>query len=81
MIDEFPEVMEIHRVSGDIDYMLRVVVADMAAFNEFYRRLTGRLRYQERDLKVRDGNDRASTVYPLPGRATGSGAFGRIYRP
>jgi len=33
------EVVEFHRMAGDVDYMLRVVVADMAAFDAFYKRL------------------------------------------
>ncbi|MGD9844829.1 MAG: Lrp/AsnC family transcriptional regulator [Variibacter sp.] len=34
-----PEVMEFYRMAGDVDYMLRVVVADMAAYDQFYKRL------------------------------------------
>lgn len=34
-----PEVLEFHRMAGDIDYMLRVAVPDMAAFDAFYKRL------------------------------------------
>src|SRR5437762_6872537 len=34
-----PEVVEVHRMAGDIDYMLRVAVEDMAAFDSFYREL------------------------------------------
>lgn len=34
-----PEVMEFHRMAGDVDYLLRVVVADMAAYDHFYKRL------------------------------------------
>ena len=35
-----PEIVECWRLGGDVDYLLRVVVADMAAFDSFYRRLT-----------------------------------------
>ncbi|MDB6180269.1 Lrp/AsnC family transcriptional regulator [Paracoccus fistulariae] len=35
-----PEVMEAFRMAGEMDYLLRVAVADMAAFDDFYRRLT-----------------------------------------
>lgn len=38
-ITEFPEVIEFYRMSGDIDYLLRVVVPDMAAYDGFYKRL------------------------------------------
>src|ERR1700744_699180 len=34
-----PEVMEFYRMAGNVDYMLRVVVADMAAYDAFYKRL------------------------------------------
>jgi Lrp/AsnC family transcriptional regulator len=34
-----PEVMELYRMAGDVDYMLRVAVADMAAYDAFYKRL------------------------------------------
>ena len=33
-----PEVAECWRMGGDVDYLLRVVVADMAAYDGFYRR-------------------------------------------
>lgn len=41
----FPEVVELYRMSGDIDYLMRVVVPDMAAYDAFYKRLI-----QELDL-------------------------------
>ena len=34
------EVMDFYRMAGDIDYMLRVVVPDTAAYDGFYKRLT-----------------------------------------
>ena len=34
-----PEVLEVHRMAGDIDYLLRVAVPDMTAFDTFYREL------------------------------------------
>jgi Lrp/AsnC family transcriptional regulator len=34
-----PEVMELYRMAGDVDYMLRVAVADMAAYDGFYKRM------------------------------------------
>ena len=36
-----PEVMEFYRMAGDVDYMLRVVVSDMSAYDGFYKRLIG----------------------------------------
>ena len=39
VVAKFPEVLEFYRMSGDIDYLLRVVVPDIAAFDLFYKRL------------------------------------------
>ena len=36
-----PEVMEFHRMAGEVDYMLKLIVSDMEAFDEFYKRLIG----------------------------------------
>ena len=38
--ESIPEVVEFYRMSGDIDYLLRVVVPDIAAYDTVYKRLT-----------------------------------------
>lgn len=43
VIQEFPEVIEFYRMSGDVDYLLRVVVPDIAAYDAFYKRLITRI--------------------------------------
>ncbi|HCL74774.1 MAG TPA: transcriptional regulator, partial [Pseudomonas sp.] len=35
----FEEVVEFYRMSGEWDYMLRVVVSDIAAYDRFYKKL------------------------------------------
>jgi len=42
-IKEFPEITAIWRMAGDIDYLLRVVVRDMDAYDAFYKRLIKRV--------------------------------------
>ena len=39
IVTALPEVLEFYRMAGDVDYMLRVVVPDMAAYDLFYKRL------------------------------------------
>ena len=39
VVQEFPEVVEFYRMSGEIDYLLRVVVPDIAAYDAVYKRL------------------------------------------
>jgi len=38
-VGAMPEVMEFYRMAGDVDYMLRVVVPDIAGYDAFYKRL------------------------------------------
>jgi Lrp/AsnC family transcriptional regulator len=38
-VNAFTEVVEFYRMSGDIDYLLRVVVPDIGAYDRFYQRL------------------------------------------
>ena len=40
---EIPEVVEFYRMSGEIDYLLRVVVPDIAAYDAVYKRLIERV--------------------------------------
>lgn len=35
----FPEVIELYRMSGEVDYLIHVVVPDIPAFDGFYKRL------------------------------------------
>ena len=39
-----PEVFEFYRMSGDVDYMLKLRVADIAAYDRVYKRLIGSVR-------------------------------------
>ncbi|HET6182348.1 MAG TPA: Lrp/AsnC family transcriptional regulator [Acetobacteraceae bacterium] len=41
VIAGMPEVVDAWRMSGDVDYLLHVVVPDIAAYDGFYRRLIG----------------------------------------
>ena len=40
-VEVIPEVVEFYRMSGEVDYMLRVVVPDVAAYDRIYKRLIG----------------------------------------
>ncbi len=42
-ISEFPEVAEFYRMSGQVDYMLRVVVPDIERYDAFYKKLISRI--------------------------------------
>lgn len=38
-VESFPEVVEFYRMSGQVDYLLRVVVPDIDAYDVFYKKL------------------------------------------
>ena len=38
-VADIPQVVEFYRMSGDIDYLLRVVVPDIAAYDAIYKKL------------------------------------------
>jgi Lrp/AsnC family transcriptional regulator len=39
VVAAIPEVVEVYRMSGDIDYLLRVVVPDIAGYDAVYKKL------------------------------------------
>ena len=43
VISRLPEVVGFYRMSGQIDYLLKVVVPDIAAYDSFYKRLVGEI--------------------------------------
>ena len=43
LIAEFPEVVEFYRMSGKVDYLLKVVVPDIEAYDAFYKKLVARI--------------------------------------
>ncbi|WP_319771891.1 Lrp/AsnC family transcriptional regulator [Breoghania sp.] len=43
VIREFPEVVEFYRMAGSVDYLLRVVVPDIGAYDVFYKKLIAKI--------------------------------------
>ena len=43
IISEFPEVVEFYRMSGQVDYLLKVVVPDIEAYDSFYKKLVAKI--------------------------------------
>lgn len=42
-VSSFPEVVEFYRMSGDVDYLLKVAVPDIKAYDRFYQQLIARV--------------------------------------
>lgn len=64
-----PEVMEVYRMAGDIDYMLRVAVADMAEYDAFYKRLIALAPMKNVTSRFAMERIKHTTAYPLHPRA------------
>ena len=62
---DFPEVVELYRMSGDIDYLLRVVVPDIAAYDAFYRRLIERIEIADVSSSFAMEQIKYTTALPL----------------
>ena len=61
-----PEVMEFYRMAGDVDYMLRVVVADMAAYDAFYKKLIGTIPLKNVTSRFAMERIKSTTAYQVP---------------
>jgi Lrp/AsnC family transcriptional regulator len=77
-VAEMPEVLEFHRMAGDVDYMLRVVVTDMIAFDEFYKRLIAIAPL--RNVVSRFAMERIKTTTALPLETSAANATARRER-
>jgi Lrp/AsnC family transcriptional regulator len=64
-VSAMPEVMDLYRMAGEVDYQLRVVVHDMAAYDAFYKRLTGAVALKNVTSRFAMERIKASTAYPI----------------
>jgi Lrp/AsnC family transcriptional regulator len=65
-VTAWPEVMEFHRMAGDIDYMLRVAVPNMQAYDAFYKRLIDTMPLKNVTSRFAMERIKSTTAYPLP---------------
>jgi Lrp/AsnC family transcriptional regulator len=66
VITAMPEVMEFYRMAGDVDYLLHVAVANMAAFDDFYRKLISLIPLKNVTSRFAMERVKVTTAYPLP---------------
>jgi Lrp/AsnC family transcriptional regulator len=64
-VSAMPEVMDFYRMAGETDYMLRVVVADMAEFDSFYKRLIATAPLKNVTSRFAMERLKQTTAYPL----------------
>jgi Lrp/AsnC family transcriptional regulator len=61
-----PEVMEFYRMAGDVDYMLRVVVPDIAGYDTFYKKLIGTVPLKNVTSRFAMEKIKSTTSLPIP---------------
>lgn len=64
-VSGFPEVVEMHRMAGDIDYMLRIVTRDIAAYDGFYKRLIAAVPLKNVSSRFSMERIKSTTALPL----------------
>jgi len=65
-VGAMPEVMEFYRMAGDVDYMLRVVVADMASYDVFYKKLISAVPLKNVTSRFAMEKIKSVTALPVP---------------
>jgi Lrp/AsnC family transcriptional regulator len=65
-VSAMPEVIEFYRMAGDVDYMLRVVVADMRSYDVFYRKLIGSVALKNVTSRLAMEKIKSVTALPVP---------------
>ena len=65
LVTDYSEIVEVHRMAGEVDYLLKVMVQDMAAFDQFYLEFTRRLPCRNVTSKFSMEVIRATTVLPI----------------
>src|SRR5258707_951685 len=65
-VTAMPEVMEFHRMAGDIDYMLRVAVPNMQAYHPLYKKLIDTMPLKKVTSRFPMERIKSTTAHALP---------------
>jgi len=65
-VSAFPEVVDFYRMSGEYDYLLRVIVKDIAAYDDFYKRFIEVTSLNDVTSSFAMEEIKRSTQLPLP---------------
>jgi Lrp/AsnC family transcriptional regulator len=68
-VGAMPEVMEFYRMAGDVDYMLRVVVPDIAGYDTFYKKLISTVQLKNVTSRFAMERIKSTTALPIPAPA------------
>jgi Lrp/AsnC family transcriptional regulator len=65
-VSAMPEVLDFFRMAGDVDYLLRVVVPDMQAYDAFYKRLISAIPLKNVTSRFAMEKIKSTTALPIP---------------
>jgi len=65
VIKEFPEVVEFYRMAGQVDYLLKVVVPDIEAYDALYKRLIAKINISDVSTTFAMEQIKYTTALPL----------------
>ena len=66
VVGAMPEVMEFYRMAGDVDYMLSVVVPDIAGYHTFYKKLIAAVPLKNVTSRFAMEKIKSTTALPIP---------------
>ena len=64
-VRDIPEVTEIHRMSGDVDYLMRIVVPDIDAYDVVYKKLISTVEFLDVSASFALETIKYTTALPL----------------
>ena len=72
-VADLPEIAEFYRMAGEIDYLMRVVVPDIAAYDAFYKKLISRIEVSKISSAFAMEQIKYTTALPLSFALAGKG--------
>jgi Lrp/AsnC family transcriptional regulator len=66
VVRRIPEIVEFYRMSGEIDYLMKLKVADIAAYDAVYKRLIRDIRLSDVSSAFAMEELKNTTAIPLP---------------
>lgn len=64
-VGTIPEIVEFYRMSGDIDYLLKIVVPDIAGYDAVYQRLIAKVDFSDVSANFAMETIKSTTALPV----------------
>jgi Lrp/AsnC family transcriptional regulator len=67
-VQTIPEIVDFYRMTGEVDYLIKMRVADMAGYDRAYKKLIGAARLGDCSASFAMEEIKTTTAIPLPAR-------------